>query len=48
MKEYFYEMIEKAKKEFQVNFQEEDIIGLENRLFNSDLSDEQIKQKIDL
>lgn len=48
MKEYFYEMIEKAKIDFQVNFQEEDIISLENRLFNSNLSDEQIKQKIDI
>ena len=48
MKEYFYKMIEKARIEFQVNFRNEDIINLENKLFNGDLTEEQIKQKIDL
>ena len=48
MKEYFYEMIEKAKAEFQIDIKEEDLINLENKLFNSDLSEEQIKKRIDL
>lgn len=47
MREYFYEMIEKAKREFQIDFKKEDIVNLENKLFNTDLSDEQIKQRID-
>ena len=48
MKEYFYEMIEKAKAEFQIDIKEEDLINLENKLFNSNLSEEQIKKRIDL
>ena len=48
MKEYFYEMIEKAKQEFQIDFKQEDITNLENKLFDGNLSDEQIKQRIDL
>lgn len=47
MREYFYEMIEKAKREFQIDFKKDDIVNLENKLFNTDLSDEQIKQRID-
>lgn len=48
MREYFYKMVEKAKIEFQIDINDEDITNLENRLFNSDLSDEQIKRRIDL
>ncbi len=48
MREYFYKMVEKAKIEFQIDINEEDITNLENRLFNSNLSDEQIKRRIDL
>lgn len=48
MREYFYEMIEKAKKEFHVDVKEEDIINLENKLLDSSLSEEQIKKRIDL
>lgn len=47
MREYFYEMIQKAKREFQIDFKKDDIVNLENKLFNTDLSDEQIKQRID-
>ena len=48
MKEYFYEMLEKAKREFQIDIKEENLINLENKIFDSSLSDEQIKQRIDL
>ena len=48
MKEYFYKMIEKAKAEFQIDIKEEDLINLENKIFDSSLSDEQIKQRIDM
>lgn len=48
MKEYFYKMIEKAKTEFQIDIKEEDLINLENKIFDSSLSDEQIKQRIDM
>ena len=48
MKEYFYKMIEKAKAEFQIDIKEEDLINLENEIFDSSLSDEQIKQRIDM
>ncbi len=47
MKNYFYEMIEKAKTEFQVDFKEEDIKRVEDTIFNGDLSEEQIKERID-
>ena len=48
MKEYFYEMLENAKREFQIDIKEENLINLENKIFDSSLSDEQIKQRIDL
>ena len=48
MKEYYYKMIEKAKAEFQIDIKEEDLINLENKIFDSSLSDEQIKQRIDM
>ena len=48
MKEYFYKMVDKAKKEFQVNYKEEDLINLKNKLFNANLQEDQIKQRIDL
>lgn len=48
MKEYFYKMIEKAKAKFQIDIKEEDLINLENKIFDSSLSDEQIKQRIDM
>ena len=48
MKEYFYKMVEKAKIEYQVDIKDKDIKNLENKLFNSNLSEEQIKQRIDL
>ena len=48
MKEYFYKMIEKAKTEFQIDIKEEDLVNLENKIFDSGLSDEQIKQRIDM
>ncbi len=48
MKEYFYKMIEQAKREFQIDINEADLINLENKIFGSSLSDEQIKQRIDL
>ena len=47
MRDYFYEMIEKAKTEFQVDFKEEDIKRVEDTIFNGDLSEEQIKERID-
>ena len=48
MREYFYEMIEKAKTEFQIDIKEEDLISLENKIFDNSISDEQIKQRIDM
>ncbi len=48
MKEYFFEMIDKAKRDFNVSLKEEDLIKLENKLFNGNLSEEQIKERIDL
>ena len=47
MRDYFYEMIEKAKTEFQVDFKEEDIKRVEDTIFSGDLSEEQIKERID-
>lgn len=41
-------MIEKAKTEFQIDIKEEDLISLENKIFDNSLSDEQIKQRIDM
>ena len=48
MKEYFYEMVEKVKKEFQIDISDEKLINLENKIFDNNLSDEQVKQRIDM
>ena len=48
MKNYFYSMVEKVKKEFQIVIRIEDLTKLENKIFNRNLTNEQIKQRIDL